>query len=103
MVGPFLCEIFPVSRLWSWFFFLLPPNREENLDLQVEKVIPFTRFLGRIWKKSKSWWNSALDLMLENNLELKGPETRWTSRGEQKTVYWDMVPSLGLSPIYRDL
>ena len=73
----------------------------ENLDLQVEKVDSvYEDSLAEYGKKKskKLNWNSALDLMLKNNLELKRARDSLDRAVEnRKQVYWDMVPSLGLS------
>ena len=50
-------------------------------------------------KKSKKLnWDAALDLMLKNNLELKrARDSLERAVDNRKQIYWDLVPSLGLS------
>lgn len=73
----------------------------ENLNLQVEKVESvYDQSLAEYGnKKSKKLnWGTALDLMLKNNLELKRARDSLERAVEnRKQIYWDLVPSLGLS------
>ena len=74
---------------------------QENLDLQVRKVESvYDQSLAEFGnKKSKKLnWGTALDLMLRNNLELKRARDSLDRAVEnRKQIYWDLVPSLGLS------
>ncbi len=74
---------------------------QENLDLQVRKVESvYDQSLAEYGnKKSKKLnWGNALDLMLKNNLELKRARDSLDRAVEnRKQIYWDLVPSLGLS------
>ena len=74
---------------------------QENLDLQVREVESvYDQSLAEYGnKKSKKLnWDAALDLMLKNNLELKRARDSLERAVEnRKQIYWDLVPSLGLS------
>ena len=74
---------------------------QESLDLQVRKVESvYDQSLAEYGnKKSKKLnWDMALDLMLRNNLELKRARDSLDRAIEnRKQIYWDLVPSLGLS------
>ena len=74
---------------------------QESLDLQVRKVESvYDQSLAEYGnKKSKKLnWDMALDLMLKNNLELKRARDSLERAVEnRKQIYWDLVPSLGLS------
>lgn len=74
---------------------------QENLDLQVRKVESvYDQSLAEYGnkKRKKLDWGTALDLMLKNNLELKRARDSLDRAVEnRKQIYWDLVPSLGLS------
>jgi hypothetical protein len=101
--GPFFVKIvFPVTRLIILLLLLASCRSvQDNLDLQVRKVESvYDQSLAEYGnKESKELnWDTALDLMLKNNLELKRARDSLDRAIEnRKQIYWDLVPSLGLS------
>ena len=101
--GPFFVKIVLLASRLIVVLLLFVSCRsvQENLDLQVRKVESvYDQSLAEYGnKKSKKLnWTTALDLMLKNNLELKRARDSLERAVEnRKQIYWDLVPSLGLS------
>ena len=94
--------VFPATRLIVVvLLFASCRSVQENLDLQVRKVESvYDQSLAEYGnkKRKKLNWGTALDLMLKNNLELKRARDSLDRAIEnRKQIYWDLVPSLGLS------